>query len=186
MDYEKKCEACQYHANFIQQPPEPLHPTIALWPFEAWGLDLVGPITSKLSIAHSYILAATDYFSRWAEAVALREAKKENVVDFIRTHIIYQYGIPHWIVTDNGRQFSNSLMDRLCEKFKFKQYKSSMYNVAANGLAEAFNKTLCNLLKKIVSKSKRDWQEKIDEVLWAYRTTHHTPKEVTPYPLVYG
>ena len=44
-------------------------------------------------------------------------------------------------------------MDKLCEKFKFKQYKSS-----ANGLVEAFNKTLCNLLKKIVSKSKRDWQ----------------------------
>ncbi|XP_038885874.1 uncharacterized protein LOC120076180 [Benincasa hispida] len=35
---------------------------------------------------------------------------------------------------DNGRQFANALMDKLCEKFNFKQYKSSMYNVAANGL----------------------------------------------------
>lgn len=186
IDYVKKCEPCQYHANFIHQPPEPLHPTVASWPFEAWGLDLVGPITPKSSAGHSYILAATDYFSRWAEAISLREAKKENVADFIRTHIIYRYGIPHRIVTDNGKQFSNSMMDKLCEKFKFKQYKSSMYNAAANGLAEAFNKTLCNLLKKIVSKSKRDWQEKIGEALWAYRTTHRTPTGVTPYSLVYG
>ncbi|XP_038896717.1 uncharacterized protein LOC120084978 [Benincasa hispida] len=103
MDYAKKFEACQYHVNFIHQPPEPLHPTIALWPFEAWGLDLVGPITPKLSAGHSYILAATDYFSKWVEVVALKEAKKENVVDFIRIHIIYQYSIPHRIVTDNGR-----------------------------------------------------------------------------------
>ncbi|XP_038885991.1 uncharacterized protein LOC120076296 [Benincasa hispida] len=65
-------------------------------------------------------------------------------------------------------------------------YKSSIYNVAAKGLAEAFNKTLYNLLKKIVSKSKRDWQEKIGEALWAYRTTHRTPIGVTPYSLVYG
>ncbi|KAA0032588.1 uncharacterized protein E6C27_scaffold43053G00550 [Cucumis melo var. makuwa] len=36
MDYAKKCEACQYHANFIHQPPEPLHPTLASWPFKAW------------------------------------------------------------------------------------------------------------------------------------------------------
>ncbi|XP_038895763.1 protein NYNRIN-like [Benincasa hispida] len=186
MDYAKKCEACQYHANFIHQPPEPLHPTIPLWPFEAWGLDLVGLITPKSTAGHSYILAATDYFSRWAKAVALKEVKKENVVDLIRTHIIYRHGIPHRIVTDNGRQFSNSLMDRLCEKFKFKQYKSSIYNAAVNGLAEAFNKTLCNLLKKIVSKSKRDWQEKNSEALWAYRTTHCTPIGVTPYSLVYG
>ncbi|XP_038896306.1 uncharacterized protein LOC120084576 [Benincasa hispida] len=103
MDYEKKFKAYQDHANFIHQPPKPLHPTIASWPFEAWGPDLVSAITPKSSAGHSCILAATDYFSRWAEAVALREAKKENVVDFIRTHIIYRYGIPHRIVTDNRR-----------------------------------------------------------------------------------
>ncbi|XP_038902473.1 uncharacterized protein LOC120089127 [Benincasa hispida] len=98
--------------------------------------------------------------------------------------IINQYGIPHRIVINNERQFSNGLMDQLCEKFKFKQYKSSMYNGAANGLAEAFNNTLCNLLKKIDSKSRRDWQEKIDEALWAYRTTHRTPTGVTLYSLI--
>ncbi|XP_038903776.1 uncharacterized protein LOC120090278 [Benincasa hispida] len=103
MDYAKKCEACQYHANFIHQPPKPLHPTIASWPFKVWGLDLVDPITPKSSIGHSYILAVTVYFSRWAEVVTLREAKKENVVDFICTHIIHRYSIPHRIVTDNGR-----------------------------------------------------------------------------------
>ncbi|XP_038879215.1 uncharacterized protein LOC120071177 [Benincasa hispida] len=146
MAYAKKCKACQYHANSIHQLPEPLHPTIASWPFEAWGLNLVGPITPKSSVGHSYILAATDYFSRWVEVVAIKEAKKENVADFIRTLVIYRYGIPHRI-----------MMDKLCEKFKFKQYKLSMYNIAANGLVEAFNKTLCNLLKKIVSKSKRVW-----------------------------
>ncbi|XP_038886700.1 uncharacterized protein LOC120076831 [Benincasa hispida] len=104
----------------------------------------------------------------------------------IMRHALDESSIPHRIVMDNGRQFSNSLMDRLCEKFKFKQYKSSIDNAAANGLTEAFNKTLCNLLKKIVSKSKRYWQEKIGEALWAYRTTHCTPTGVTLYSLVYG
>ena len=60
------------------------------------------------------------------------------------------------------------MIDKLYEKFKFKQYKSSMYNAVANGLVKTFNKTLCNLLKKIVSKSKRDWQERLDEALWTY------------------
>ena len=103
MDYAKECEACQYHANFIHQPLEPLHPTVASWSFEAWRLDLVGPITPKSSAGHSYILPATDYFSKWAEVIPLREAKKENVANFIRIHIIYRYDIPHQIVIDNGR-----------------------------------------------------------------------------------
>ncbi|CAM8889845.1 unnamed protein product [Rhodiola kirilowii] len=186
VDFAKKCNACQFNANFIHQPPEHLHPTVASWPFEAWGLDVVGPINPKASNGHTYILAATDYFSKWAEAVTLREVKKENVVDFITKHIIYRHGVPQRIVTDNGKQFSNKLMTNLCEKFKFKQYKSSMYNAPANGLAEAFNKTLCNLLRKVVGKSKRDWHEKIGEALWAYRTTYKTPTQATSYALVYG
>ncbi|KAH0661855.1 hypothetical protein KY284_026786 [Solanum tuberosum] len=52
------------------------------------------------------------------------------------------YGIPRCIVTDNGTPFNNKLISSLCEKFSFKQHKSSMYNAPANGLDEAFNKTL--------------------------------------------
>ncbi|XP_019153560.1 PREDICTED: uncharacterized protein LOC109150044, partial [Ipomoea nil] len=112
IDYARRCQACQYHANFIHQPPEPLHPTVASWPFDAWGLDVVGPITPKSSAWHAYILAATDYFSKWAEPVALKE--------------------------------------------------------------------------KMVSKSKRDWHDRMEEALWAYRTTYRTPTQSTPYSLVYG
>ncbi|XP_074277258.1 uncharacterized protein LOC141600898 [Silene latifolia] len=115
----------------------------------AWGLDVVGPLPNKSSAGHLYILAGTDYFSKWAEAVPFREVKKENVVDFVRTQTIYRYGVPRYIITDNGKPFFNKLMDALIEKFKFAQHKSSMYNAPANGLAEAFNKTLCNLLKKM-------------------------------------
>ncbi|KAL0308740.1 UNVERIFIED_CONTAM: hypothetical protein Sradi_5816300 [Sesamum radiatum] len=61
-----------------------------------------------------------------------------------------------------------------------------MYYAVANGLAEAFNKTLCNLLKKVVAKSKRDWQERIGKALWAYWTTIRIPTQATPYAQVYG
>ncbi|KAL0298015.1 UNVERIFIED_CONTAM: hypothetical protein Scaly_3076300 [Sesamum calycinum] len=75
IDYARRCQVCQFHANLIHQPPEPLHPTVALWPFNAWGLDVVGPLTKSYG-GHLYILAATDYFSKWAEAVPLKEVKK--------------------------------------------------------------------------------------------------------------
>ncbi|KAM1754933.1 hypothetical protein ACFX12_007327 [Malus domestica] len=161
LEHAKRCQACQFHANFIHQPPEPLHPTATSWPFDAWGLDVVGPIAPKSSAGEAYILAAIDYFSKWAEAIPLKEVKKEIV-------------------------FSNRLVDELCEKYKFKQHKSSMYHALANGLAEAFNKTLCNLLKKVIGRTKKDWHERIGEALWAYRTTYRTPTQATPYSLVYG
>nr|XP_027102927.1 uncharacterized protein LOC113724200 [Coffea arabica] len=41
IDFARRCQACQFHGSFIHQPPEPLHPTVASWPFDAWGLDIV-------------------------------------------------------------------------------------------------------------------------------------------------
>ncbi|XP_074265756.1 uncharacterized protein LOC141588200 [Silene latifolia] len=52
MDFAKKCEPVGFYANFIHQPPEPLHPIVSSWPFEAWGLDVVGPLTPKASNGH--------------------------------------------------------------------------------------------------------------------------------------
>ncbi|XP_049371895.1 uncharacterized protein LOC125836723 [Solanum verrucosum] len=167
------------------QSPEVLHPTIASWPFDTWGLDVVGPLP-KSSGGHLYILAATYYFSKCSEVVALKEVKKENVANFIRVNIIYRFGIPRYIITNNGKPFDNKLMNKICDLFGFKQRKFSMYHAAANGLAEAFNKTLCNLLKKVVSKSKRDWHERMEEALWAFRTTCRTPTQATPYSLTFG
>ena len=56
-------------------------------------------------------------------------------------------------------------MINLCERFSFKQQNSSMYNAPTNGIVEAFNKTLCNLMKKIVDNSKKDWHEQVGEAL---------------------
>ncbi|KAH0722547.1 hypothetical protein KY290_005202 [Solanum tuberosum] len=77
-------------------------------------------------------------------------------------------------------------MNKICDLFGFKQCKSSMYHAATNGLAEAFNKSLCNLLKKVVSKSKQDWHERMEEASWAYRTTYRTPTQATPYSIAFG
>ncbi|KAK6241651.1 hypothetical protein SCA6_007040 [Theobroma cacao] len=77
-------------------------------------------------------------------------------------------------------------MEKLCAQFNFKQHNSSMYHAPANGLVKAFNKTLCNLLKKVANRAKKDWPEKIRKTLWAYRTTFYTPTQATPHLLVYG
>ena len=63
INFVKRCDACQLHANFIQQPQEPLHPTVVSWPFEAWEMDFIGPFTLKSSVGHTYIVASMIIFS---------------------------------------------------------------------------------------------------------------------------
>ena len=59
------------------------------------------------------------------------------------------------------------------------------YYPAANSLVEAFKKTIGKLPKKFVSKSQRDWDDKLGECFWAYRTTVRTLIKATLFFLVY-
>ena len=136
IDLTKRCDACQFLTNFIHQPSEPLHPTVASWPFEARGLDVVGSLTPKSSVGHLYILAATNYFSKWAEALSRKRALSTSSGHTSSTDMVC---LDRYIITDNGKPFFNKLMTSLSEKFKFAQHKSSMYHPPANCLEEAFN-----------------------------------------------
>jgi len=184
--FAKTCQVCQIHGDFIHQPPQLLHPSILSWPFHTWGLDVIGPFKPSSSCGHIFILAATDYFSKWAEAIPLKEVGAKQVADFIRTYLIYRYGVPYKIISDNALYFKNQVMIKLAEKYKFRHSFSSSYNPSSNGQAEAFNKVLCKILKKMVSKSRRDWHERLPEALWAYRTTVRTATGCTPYNLMFG
>src|SRR4051812_12424313 len=185
-DHARKCHACQIHGDFKHQLVAHLAPTKVMWPFEAWGIDVMGQIHPPSSKGHGFILAIIDYFSKWAEAIPLREVKSTDVVKFIKHHVIYRYGVPQRIVHDNGPQFISTVFSRFCNKFKIQSVSSTTYYPPANGLMEAFNKTIAKLLKKFISRSQHEWDKKLGECLWTYRTTIRTPTKATPFSLVYG
>jgi hypothetical protein len=48
------------------------------------------------------VLLATNYFTKWVEAIPLKKVTSENMVEFVKEHIIYRFGIPQTITTDQG------------------------------------------------------------------------------------
>jgi ribonuclease HI len=181
----RSCHMCQIHGDFKHRPPVPLHPTIPSWPFDAWGIDVIGPCDTSAK-GHRFILAATDYFSRWADAVPLQEVKAGNVINFLERNIIYRFGVPHRITSDNGKAFRAHKTAKFAAKYNIQWNFTTGYYPQANGMIEAFNKTLGKVLKKTVARNKKDWHDRMHEALWAYRVTVRTPTQATPYALVFG
>jgi transposase InsO family protein len=94
-----------------------------------------------------------DYFSKWAEAIPLREVKSDNVINFLEQHIIYCFGVPHRITSDNTKAFKSNKMQKFIAKYNIMWNYSMGYYPQANGLAEAFNRKLGKILKKMVQRT---------------------------------
>ena len=84
---------CQHFDNVQKSPASAMNPIIKPWPFRGWGIDLIGQIFPPSSRGHKFILAATDYFTKWVEAIPLKIVTSKNMVDFVMEHIVYHFGI---------------------------------------------------------------------------------------------
>ena len=70
------------------------------WPFRRWAIDLIGQIYPPSSKGHKFIVVATDYFTKWVESIHLEKVASTNMIDFVKEHIVYRFGIPRTITTD--------------------------------------------------------------------------------------
>ncbi|GKE74293.1 reverse transcriptase domain-containing protein, partial [Tanacetum coccineum] len=53
------------------------------------------------------------------------------------------------------------------------------------GQVEVSNRGLKRILERTVGKNCASWSDKLDDILWAFRTTYKTPIGCIPYKLVY-
>eukprot|EP00253_Pinus_taeda_P001458 PITA_01458 len=111
----------------------PLQPVNIEQPFEQWGLDIIGEITPNSSKQHKYILTATDYFTKWVEAIPLKTTNYEAIIEFIDQFIITRFGVPNALVFDNASYFSGNAMFDFTIKRGFKLKYSANYYPQGNG-----------------------------------------------------
>src|SRR5436190_1451732 len=181
-EYIRTCDKCQRRG---QKGGEGyLNPIKVGKAFEMIGIDFVGPL-NRTRKGNKYILVVTDYLTKWPEAKAMREATGEKVVEYLYKEIICRHGCPRVILSDNGSHFNNKLVEGLCKKFEIKHKRSASYHPQTNGLVERFNRTLCETLAK-VSEGENQWDEHIEEALFAYRTIKHSTTKHTPFYMLYG
>ncbi|XP_070668493.1 uncharacterized protein [Malus domestica] len=55
------------------------------------------PASSK---GHTFIIVATDYFTKWVEASTVKSITSATIKNFIETKILHRFGVPETIVTD--------------------------------------------------------------------------------------
>jgi hypothetical protein len=91
------------------------------------GLEFIGEIHPSSSEGHRFVSLATDYFTKWTEAVALKNITHKEVIEFITEHIIHRFSITQTLTTDQGSSFMSKEVREFAELYRIKLLKSYPY-----------------------------------------------------------
>ncbi|GJV70772.1 reverse transcriptase domain-containing protein [Tanacetum coccineum] len=129
---------------------------------------------------NKYILVVVDYVSKWVEAQALPTNDARVVVKFLRS-LFARFGVPKALISDRGTHFCNSQLEKALQRYGVTHKLSTTYHPQSNGQTGVTNRVIKRILERSVGYNPKDWSEKLNDALWAFRTAYKTPTGCTPF-----
>ncbi|GJW80581.1 reverse transcriptase domain-containing protein [Tanacetum coccineum] len=182
-DYVMKYDACKKSGNISSRNEMPQNNIQVCEVFDVWGLDFMGPFPD--SRGNKYILVVVDYVSKWVEAQALPRNVACAVVKFLKG-LFARFRVPKALISDRGTHFCNSQLEKALFKYGVTHKTSKTYHPQTNGQTKVTNRAIKRILERLVGYNPKDWSEKLNEALMAFRTAYKTPTGCTPFKMVYG
>ena len=182
------CATCQKRKN----PKQSHQQEMQLWafyePFLCVSVDILGPLPeSRLNEKfYKYILMIGDHFTRWFEAAPLQNIKAETICSTFLDQWVTRFGVPEYIHSDNGSQFTSRLFADMCNKLQLTSSRSTPYHPQGNAKVERINRTLEDGLAKYCAERHEVWSVHLQSFMMAYRSAVHESTGQSPFRLVFG
>ena len=150
--------------------------------FDHINIDLVGPLPP--SQGYNYLLTIVDRFTRWPEAIPLKDISTMSCARAFLSNWVARFGVPLHISSDRGSQFISGLWSAVAELLGTKIHHTTAYHPQANGLVERFHRTMKSAIKARLNDS--NWLDVLPWVLLGIRTAPKEDLTASSAELVYG
>ena len=127
-DYISSCERCTMgHAPALHTTSSHL---LASRPLEILAIDFTKLETA--SDGRENVLVLTDVFSKFTQAIPMRNQEAGTVAKVLVHEWFQRYGVPQKIHSDQGRDFESKLVKSLCELYGIKKTRTTPYHPRGN------------------------------------------------------
>ena len=148
---------------------------------DIWSLDILdlkdyGPENNR---GYRYILVTIDNFSKFGWTIPLKNKNAQTIKDSFENILISSKRSPNLIETDRGTEFYNNIFQDFLNKNNIKLYsRNSSYGAV---FAERFNRTIRDLLKKIVfERGDANWIDVLQTITKQYNNRIHSSTKLSP------
>jgi transposase InsO family protein len=152
---------------------------------ERWAVDILGPLplTNK---KNTYLMVVGDYFTKWKDAIPIRNKKATIIAQKFINHIVSIFGVPMQLHSDQGQTFESDVFQEVCKILGIEKTRSTPYRPQSDGMIERANRTIENMLSAFVDQNQKNWDDLIPLLMLAYRSAVHESTGVSPNEMVFG
>ena len=183
-DYVKHCAVCNSYKSGVAPAPIASYP-VPSKPFERVHMDLLSGF-SESSQGNKHLLVIVDELTRYTEMYPIRNKTAEEVAITFFKLFICRHGVPEILVSDNGREFVNRMLNDLADLCQIKKVLVLPYRPQANGLVERANRKILENLRTTVGGSDPNWDSQIDYVRFSINTALSESIGMSPHKALYG
>ena len=178
-----QCTQCQRH-QVQKKGFHPQVPITASLPFDHIQIDTVGPLP-RTADGFNYVITCIDIATKFVLLRPSRTKMAEEIADILYK-IMADFGNFRILQSDNGSEYSNSILRALKGTAGFQHRFSAPYNPRCNGAVEKANHIAISTLKKMLHDAARGWKEMLPMVQLAINNKIGESTASTPFALMFN
>ena len=165
------CPRC--HALEGAIPKVPLCPIRAHTPLELVHVDFTSvesmmELNKLLSMKN--VLVMMDHFKHYTLAIITKDQMVKTMAKVLYERFIAVFGMPAKVLSDQGANFTLTLVEELCTALGIQKCWTTMYHPQCNGQVECFHQMLFRMIGKLALDKKVQWEQHLPELLQAYNS----------------
>ncbi len=181
----RNCEVCQ-RTKSVHEKAQPLQSLpLCTQPNQRCHIDLFGPLRISGG-GKKYIMVMTDAFTKLVQLEAIENKEAVTVARAFFERWICHYSAPQYVVTDQGKEFCNMVLDLVCELWGIDKKRTSPFHPQSNSSAESYNRSIVKYMRAVLTNdTTTDWELYLAPMMLSYNVHVHKATLESPFFLTF-
>ena len=184
----RRCEVCLRNKRSYERK-EPLKPIKLPYNFPRALIAMDIAYLPWTSQGYRYVLIIVDLFSKYMEAIPMKNQEATTIAEALRYGWFHRYGFPLALLSDQCPNVDGTIIREICAEYGIQKLHSSAYHPEGDGEAERTIQTFKQCMRCLLEErgiTSTDWPKLTQEITFICNSQVNASTRCTPQEIMYG